>query len=76
MVVFWAGAFSAIKHLLGSGLSAPQIAAGRYLLAAPGFAVALWMALHGRALAIKTLPGFPFPDEATFVDVLAERLVG
>jgi drug/metabolite transporter (DMT)-like permease len=44
VVVFWAGAFSAIKHLLGSGLSAPQIAAGRYLLAAPGFAVALWMA--------------------------------
>ncbi|MDQ1514129.1 MAG: hypothetical protein QOC59_1971, partial [Microbacteriaceae bacterium] len=41
MVVVWAGAFSAIKHLLGAGLSAPEVAAGRYLVAAPGFALVL-----------------------------------
>jgi len=39
-------------------------------------AVALWMALHGRALAVGALPGFPFPDEERFVDLLVERLVG
>ena len=39
-------------------------------------AVALWMALHGRALAVGALSGFPFPDEEPFVDLLAERLVG
>jgi AcrR family transcriptional regulator len=39
-------------------------------------AVALWMALHGRALAVAALPGFPFPNEKRFVDLLAERLVG
>jgi len=37
----WAGAFAAIKHLLDSGLSAPEVAAARYLTAAPGFVVAL-----------------------------------
>jgi drug/metabolite transporter (DMT)-like permease len=41
VVVLWAGAFAAIKHLLEAGLSGPEIAAGRYLLAAPGFGVAL-----------------------------------
>jgi drug/metabolite transporter (DMT)-like permease len=41
VVVLWAGAFAAIKHLLEAGLTGPEIAAGRYLLAAPGFGVAL-----------------------------------
>jgi len=41
-----------------------------------GIAVALRMALHGRALAVGALPGLPFPDEEPFVDLLAERLVG
>jgi len=37
----WGGAFAAIKALLGDGLAAPDIALGRYLVAAPGFAIAL-----------------------------------
>ena len=41
MVVVWAGAFAAIKHLLSAGLTGPEIAAARFLLAAPGFALAL-----------------------------------
>jgi drug/metabolite transporter (DMT)-like permease len=41
VVVVWAGAFSAIKHLLDAGLSAPEVAAGRYLVAAPGFVIVL-----------------------------------
>jgi len=41
VVVLWAGAFAAIKHLLEAGLTGPEIAAGRYILAAPGFGVAL-----------------------------------
>ena len=41
VVVVWAGSFSAIKHLLGAGLSAPEVAAGRYLVAAPGFVIVL-----------------------------------
>jgi drug/metabolite transporter (DMT)-like permease len=41
VVVVWAGAFVAIKQLLDDGLAAPDIALGRYLVAAPGFAVAL-----------------------------------
>jgi drug/metabolite transporter (DMT)-like permease len=41
VVLLWAGAFAAIKHLLEAGLSGPEIAAGRYILAAPGFGVAL-----------------------------------
>jgi drug/metabolite transporter (DMT)-like permease len=42
VVVVWAGAFAAIKHLLSAGLTGPEIAAARFLLAAPGFAVAFW----------------------------------
>ncbi|MDX6495842.1 MAG: hypothetical protein QOE17_1828 [Gaiellales bacterium] len=42
VVVVWAAAFSAIKHLLGAGLSAPEVAAGRYLVAAPGFVIVLF----------------------------------
>jgi drug/metabolite transporter (DMT)-like permease len=41
VVVVWAGSFSAIKHLLDAGLSAPEVAAGRYLIAAPGFVAVL-----------------------------------
>jgi len=41
VVVLWAGAFAAIKHLLEAGVSGPEIAAGRYILAAPGFGIAL-----------------------------------
>jgi drug/metabolite transporter (DMT)-like permease len=41
VVIVWAGAFSAIKHLLDAGLSAPEVAAGRYLIAAPGFLLVL-----------------------------------
>ena len=49
MVVVWAGAFVAIKQLLDDGLAAPDIALGRYLIAAPGFAVAL--------VATRGIPG-------------------
>ena len=41
MVVVWAGSYAAIKGLIDDGLAAPDIALGRYLVAAPGFAVAL-----------------------------------
>ncbi len=41
VVVVWAGSFSAIKHLLDAGLSAPEVAVGRYLVAAPGFVIVL-----------------------------------
>jgi drug/metabolite transporter (DMT)-like permease len=49
VVVVWAGAFAAIKQLLDDGLAAPDIALGRYLVAAPGFALAL--------VAARGLPG-------------------
>ncbi|MGH3024735.1 MAG: DMT family transporter [Gaiellaceae bacterium] len=42
VVVFWAGAFPAIKALLDHGMAAPDIALLRYLVAAPGFAFLLW----------------------------------
>jgi drug/metabolite transporter (DMT)-like permease len=41
VVVVWAGSYAAIKGLIDDGLAAPDIALGRYLVAAPGFAVAL-----------------------------------
>ena len=41
MVVIWAAAFAAIKQLLHDGLTAPDIALGRYLIAAPGFVAVL-----------------------------------
>lgn len=41
VVVVWAGAFAAIKHLLDAGVAAPEIAFGRCILAAPGFVIAL-----------------------------------
>ncbi len=42
IVVAWGGAFAAIKHLLGAGMTGPEVALARYLVAAPGFAIALW----------------------------------
>jgi drug/metabolite transporter (DMT)-like permease len=44
VVVVWAGAFAAIKALLDHGTSAQDVAVLRYLVAAPGFAVVLWLA--------------------------------
>ena len=44
VVVVWAGAFAAIKALLDHGTSAEDVAILRYLVAAPGFAVVLWLA--------------------------------
>ena len=43
VVVVWAGAFAAIKALLDHGTSAQDVAVLRYLVAAPGFAVVLWL---------------------------------
>jgi AcrR family transcriptional regulator len=40
------------------------------------FGVILWMALHGRAAVASAMPGFPFPDEDRYVELLAERVVG
>ncbi len=44
VVAVWAGAFAAIKALLDHGTPAEDIAILRYLVAAPGFAVLLWLA--------------------------------
>lgn len=44
VVVVWAGAFAAIKALLDHGTPAEDVAILRYLVAAPGFAVVLWLA--------------------------------
>ena len=41
IVLLWGGSFAAIKHLLGAGLTGPDIAVARYLVAAPGFALCL-----------------------------------
>jgi drug/metabolite transporter (DMT)-like permease len=41
VVLVWAGSYPAIKALIDDGLAAPDIALGRYLVAAPGFAIAL-----------------------------------
>ncbi len=54
-MVAWAGAFAAIKHLLSTGVTGPEIAAGRYLVAAPGFAVALRMS-GGGGVSRRDLP--------------------
>ncbi|HVV91137.1 MAG TPA: TetR/AcrR family transcriptional regulator [Solirubrobacterales bacterium] len=39
-------------------------------------AVLLWMALHGRAAVASAMPGFPFPEEDRYVELLAERVLG
>ncbi|HSD03331.1 MAG TPA: DMT family transporter [Gaiellales bacterium] len=41
VVLVWGGSFAAIKALVDHGLHAPDIAVGRYLIAAPGFGIAL-----------------------------------
>jgi AcrR family transcriptional regulator len=38
--------------------------------------VILWMGLHGRAAVASAMPGFPFPDEDRYVELLAERVLG
>ena len=43
-MVVWGGSFAAIKALVDHGLDAPDVAIGRYLVAAPGFAIALVVA--------------------------------
>ena len=43
-MVVWGGSFAAIKALVDHGLDAPDVAIGRYLVAAPGFAIALILA--------------------------------
>jgi drug/metabolite transporter (DMT)-like permease len=53
--VVWAGSFAAIKHLLSTGVTGPEIAAGRYLVAAPGFAAALRMS-RGGGVARRDMP--------------------
>jgi AcrR family transcriptional regulator len=40
------------------------------------YGVLLWMSLHGRAAVASAMPGFPFPDEDRYVELLAERVVG
>jgi drug/metabolite transporter (DMT)-like permease len=40
-VLAWGGSFAAIKALVDHGLHAPDVAIGRYLVAAPGFGIAL-----------------------------------
>jgi drug/metabolite transporter (DMT)-like permease len=44
VVVLWAGSFSVIKTLLDHGVEAFDIALLRYAVAAPGFALVLWLA--------------------------------
>jgi drug/metabolite transporter (DMT)-like permease len=55
VVIVWAGAFAAIRALLHDGLAAPDIALGRYLVAAPGFALALGGSGGLRGLARRDL---------------------
>jgi len=38
--------------------------------------VLLWMALHGRATVASALPGFPFPDEDRYIELLVDRVLG
>jgi AcrR family transcriptional regulator len=38
-------------------------------------AVLLWMALHGRAAVASAMPGFPFPEEDRYVELLAARVL-
>jgi AcrR family transcriptional regulator len=40
------------------------------------YGVLLWMNLHGRAAVSSAMPGFPFPDEDRYVELLAARVVG
>jgi drug/metabolite transporter (DMT)-like permease len=40
VVLVWAGAFAAIKYLLDTALTGPEIALARYLISVPGFVLA------------------------------------
>jgi len=40
------------------------------------YGVLLWMALHGRAAVASAMPGFPFPDEDRYIELLVERVLG
>jgi len=40
------------------------------------YGVLLWMNLHGRAAVASAMPGFPFPDEDRYVELLTERILG
>jgi len=59
VAVVWAGSYAAIKQLIDDGLAAPDIALARYLVAAPGFAVALILS--------RGLPGLGRRDLARLV---------
>ncbi|MBS1888263.1 MAG: TetR/AcrR family transcriptional regulator [Actinobacteria bacterium] len=37
--------------------------------------VVLWMALHGRAAVASAMPGFPFPDEDRYIELLVDRVL-
>ena len=56
VVLLWGGSFAAIKHLLGAGLTGPDIAVVRYLVAAPGFAVCLYLSGGVRGSRAATWP--------------------
>jgi hypothetical protein len=47
-VALWCASFALIKHLVDAGLAAPDVALGRFLVAASGFALAV--AIGARAL--------------------------
>jgi drug/metabolite transporter (DMT)-like permease len=51
VVAMWAGSFAAIKHLLDGGISGPEIAAARFLMVVPAFAVTLYAAGGLRGLS-------------------------
>ena len=38
--------------------------------------VLLWMALHGRSSVPAAMPGFPFPEDDRYIDLLVERVLG
>jgi len=40
------------------------------------YGILLWMNLHGRAAVASAMPGFPFPEEDRYVELLAERVLG
>ena len=43
-MALWCSSFALIKHLVDAGLSAPDVAFGRFAVAWPGFAYLLWRA--------------------------------
>ncbi|MFT3864453.1 MAG: TetR/AcrR family transcriptional regulator [Solirubrobacterales bacterium] len=38
--------------------------------------VILWMSLHGRATVASAMPGFPFPEEDRYIELLVDRVLG